>query len=329
MNLVLLIPVYNDWASVVTLIRETDNALARASRRARVLIVDDGSSQNATDPLWHLTTVAITALDVLHLRCNVGHQRAIAIGLAYVEAKVPSDVVVVLDGDGEDRPEDIDRLLNELERSGGEHVVFAERTRRSEGLFFTSAYWLYRAAHRVLVGERVRVGNFAAVPAASLARLVAVSALWNHFAAAVFQARVPYTTVPTSRGTRYDGRSHMSTVALVTHGLSAMSVFGDRIGVRLLVAVSFFLLVVILPGSAAVALSVMSNGPLPGWAPYGALMVVIALQTLSIALVFVFIVLAGRGALGFVPLRDYVHYVLKLTTVPLQSADVAAVIHRH
>ena len=88
----------------------------------------------------------------------------------------------------------------------------------------------------MLTGERVRVGNFSAIPPSLLPRLVAVSELWNHYAAAVFKSRIPYITIPTARGVRYAGQSTMNYVALVTHGLSAMAAFGDRIGVRLLMA---------------------------------------------------------------------------------------------
>jgi hypothetical protein len=323
MNLVLLVPVYNDWPSVALLIRDTDHALARGGRRARILIVDDGSDQQPEGALTSLQTTTISGLDILHLRSNLGHQRAIAVGLAYTEASLPCNAVVVLDGDGEDRPEDIDRLLKTLEAVQGRAVVFAERTRRSEGLLFASLYWLYRTVHWLLTGERVRVGNFAAIPSAILARLVVVSALWNHFAAAVFHARIPYTTVPTSRGTRYSGRSQMNFVALVTHGLSAMSVFGDRIGVRLLVTTCILMLVVIVPASVALGWQLTRDVPLPAWAPYGAaLLVVLVFQTASIILAFVFIILAGRASPGFVPLRDYGHYVLRVTPVPLQCSDV-------
>jgi hypothetical protein len=186
---------------------------------------------------------------------------------------------------------------------------------------FALAYWLYRIVHRILTGHRVRVGNFAAVPSVLLVRLVAVSALWNHFAAAVFHARIPYTTVPTERGTRYSGRSHMNTVALVTHGLSAMSVFGDRIGVRLLVAT--FVLVVALGVAAIAALSwwLWLGVPLTYWMPYGALLLILAFQAASIVLSFVFIVLSGRASPGFLPLRDFRYYVLRVASVPLQPAD--------
>ena len=330
MKLVLLVPVYNDWPSVASLIRDADQALAHAGRQAHVVIVDDGSDQPFEGPLGTLQASSISGLDVLHLRCNLGHQRAIAVGLAHTEATLGCDAVVVLDGDGEDRPEDIDRLLRALETAQSRMVVFAERTRRSEGWVFASLYHLYRVLHRLLTGESVRVGNFAAVPSAILERLVVVSALWNHFAAAVFHARIPYITVPTSRGTRYSGRSQMTFVSLVTHGLSAMSVFGDRIGVRLLTTSCIVMTLVVVPTAAALAWHLAGNVPLPAWAPYAAaLFVIVAFQAASIILAFVFIILAGRASLSFIPRRDYGHYVLGVTRVPLRHLDVTPVVRRN
>jgi hypothetical protein len=329
MDLVILVPVYNDWLSAEALIREMDHALSRAGRHARLLIVDDGSDPPPEEWLGTLRVSRLSRIEVLHLRCNLGHQRAIAVGLAHTEASLRCDAVVVLDGDGEDRPEDIERLLQALEASAGRAVVFAERMRRSEGALFASLYWAYRMLHRVLTGESVRVGNFAVVPAASLVRLVGVSALWNHFAAAVFQARIPYTTVPTDRGIRYSGRSHMTFVALVTHGLSAMSVFGERIGVRLLVASSLLMLTVGVPAAAVLAWQIGRDVPLPAWAlytiPIGLLM---TFQAAAIMLAFVFIILAGRASPGFIPRRDYVHYVLRVASVVYQSSDDGSAVHR-
>jgi polyisoprenyl-phosphate glycosyltransferase len=130
----------------------------------------------------------------------------------------------------------VPRLVAQLQRDKATAIVFAERRRRSEGLLFTILYHTYRLMHKVLTGVSVRVGNFSAVPRHLLSSIVAVSELWNHYAAAVVKARLPYTTIPTRRGTRLHGRSSMRFVSLVTHGLSAMSVFGDAIGVRLLIA---------------------------------------------------------------------------------------------
>ncbi|MCA1652193.1 MAG: glycosyltransferase, partial [Acidobacteria bacterium] len=104
------------------------------------MIIDDGSGTRYEDEVSALRCEALRSIEILHLRSNLGHQRAIAIGLAYLEAERAPESVVVMDGDGEDRPEDVERLLRSLEQDGGERIVFAERTRRSEGLVFTVLY---------------------------------------------------------------------------------------------------------------------------------------------------------------------------------------------
>src|SRR5207248_10153931 len=142
--------------------------------------------------------------------------------------------------DGEDRPEDAAVLVARCREQHGQRINFAERTRRSESVLFQVFYRLYQLLHWLLTGIRVRVGNFSAVPAARLAALVTLPALWNHYAAAIFQARLPRALLPTVRGQRYTGRSKMNFVALVIHGLQAISVFIEVVAVRLLLTVCVF-----------------------------------------------------------------------------------------
>ena len=155
---------------------------------------------------------------------------------------------------------------------------------------------------------KVRVGNFSVIPSPVLKRLVAVSDLWNHYAAAVYKARLPMVLVPTRRGTRLEGRSQMNLVALVVHGLSAMAVFGDRIGVRLLIVVS---LGMVLAGGAligVVGIRLLTTLAIPGWATYvSGILLVMLTQMLLIVLVFAFVILAARDTASFIPGRDYIY----------------------
>jgi hypothetical protein len=318
MPLTILVPVYNDWPAVAMLLDALDREMLSVGRQASVLIVDDGSSMPVGTTFDGVRGEAVTGLEVLHLRSNVGHQRALAIGLAYLDANGGSEPVVVMDGDGEDRPEDVDRLVRLLEHHGGNRVVFAERTRRSEGPVFAVLYWLYRTIHLALTGERVRVGNFCVIPRPLLHRLVTVSALWNHFAAAVFHARIPYGTIPTARGRRYAGHSQMNFVALVTHGLSAMSVFGDRIGVRLLLVTCALTAAAVITAGGVAVWHLAAGVPMPAWFPYaGVALVLVVFLSFVTSLAFVFVILAGRGNPGFLPLREYVHYISHTTTIPI------------
>jgi glycosyltransferase involved in cell wall biosynthesis len=309
-DIVILIPVFNDWEAVGLLLDRVAPAFAGRQERVRVLLVDDGSVQKSPEEWRTGGWGRFLRVDVLELRRNLGHQRALAIGLCHVEANIRCRAVLVMDGDGEDSPADIPRLLDRLDDEDGRRVVFAERTKRSESFAFRFFYGLYRWLHLLLTGIPVRVGNFSAMPYPLLRRLVGVSELWNHYAAAVFKARLPYSLLPTQRANRLAGKPQMNFVALVIHGLSAISVFSDRVGVRLLIAATL-LFVSSLASLVGMGLAsvVLAWAP-PGWAVWTAgLALIVAMQIFMLLAVFVFVTLGGREGSSFLPLRDYVYYI--------------------
>lgn len=307
-NLTILMPVFNDWQSLSLLIPKLEKELQSANLQAGLLLVDDGSTQKLPDRLAEITSPSVPSIDVVTLRRNLGHQRAIAVGLSYIEANYPNGPVVIMDADGEDCPADVPRLVRECLTHNGEKIVFAARTRRSEGLAFTCFYHLYRLVHWLLTGIPVRVGNFSIVPTGTLRRLVAVSELWNHYAAAVHKARLPMAFIPTERSTRLNGSPQMDLVSLVVHGLSAMAVFGDRIGVRLLIVVSLGILLALGGIVTVAAIRLFTDLAVPGWATYvSGLLLIIMMQMLLVVLGFVFVILAARNAVSVIPSRDYVH----------------------
>lgn len=313
-GVVILIPVFNDWESLRLLLPAIDRALAAAGRSARVFVVDDGSTLEPPDefPEWDFR--ALERVDLLSLRRNLGHQRALAIGLSYIERRIGPEAVVVMDGDGEDAPQDVPRLLDRLEAERGRKIVFAERARRSEGLAFRAFYWLYRHAHYLLTGQRVRVGNFSAIPRRRLSSLVCVTELWNHYAAAAIQSRQPICMIPTRRAHRLRGRSTMNFIALVTHGLSAISVYNGVVGVRLLVLSVLLAMMAIGAVVAVVAVRLFTELAIPGWATTAASFSMILLtQALLLAGLFVFVILGSRNSLTFLPRRDYKHFVYGVT----------------
>ena len=311
-----LIPVFNDWAAVDSLLPLLDGALHEARREADVLIVDDASTESRGGRLGSAVFQAIRSVRVLELRRNLGHQRALAVGLAYIDAHDLASAVVVMDGDGEDAPADVPKLLDRYDRERGRQVVFAERRRRSESLVFRIFYWLYRATHVLMTGRRVRVGNFSVLPGYLLHRLVVVSELWNHYAAAVLKARLPYTTVPTARAHRLDGRSSMSYVGLVVHGLSAISVYNEVIGVRALAAALALMILSVIGILIIISIRVFTDLAIPGWATTGVgVLVVVLLQAVLFSMVFSFITLAGRQGLSFLPARDFGYFVGQVVDV--------------
>lgn len=313
---VILIPVFNDWTALRALLQALDRSLADARRPARVLVLDDGSTETIPRNTADGPFEALREVRVLELRRNLGHQRALAVGLAYVDSAVETPTVVVMDGDGEDDPADVPRLLDRYDAEGGRVIVFAERRKRSESLSFRVFYALYRVLHVVLTGRRVRVGNFSVMPRQQLHRLAVVSELWNHYAAAVFKARLPYVTVPTSRAKRLDGKSTMNTVSLVVHGLSAISVYSEIVGVRAL-ATSVVLIVISTMGIAVVAgIRFFTNLAIPGWATASSgLLFLILLQAVLFSMIFSFTTLANRHGFSFLPARDYSYFVGRIVDV--------------
>jgi glycosyltransferase involved in cell wall biosynthesis len=317
-TLVVLIPVYNDWVAVEALLKLLDTAFQESQRpnNLHVLLIDDGSTHPPTPSLRQAPYSAIDRVDILHLRRNLGHQRAIACGLCHVEEHIPCYAVVVMDGDGEDVPTDVLQLLNRYDEFAGEKVIFAERARRTESFLFRLFYMFYKAVHLLLTGQRVKVGNFSVLPRTLLTRMVVVSDLWNHYSAAIFKARLPIDMIPIARGYRLDGKSHMNFVSLVVHGLSAMSVYGDRIGVRLLFTAAVGILMVLVFLAITLIMRFGMGVGIPQWALLTLAVTLIMLpQFLMLALIFVFLILSGRDSSSFLPIRDYVFFVQKLHTL--------------
>ncbi len=302
--LAILMPVYHDSASAAAVIAQVRLALG-GSGDVSVVVVDDGSIPAITCADL-AQRGAGGAVSVVTLRRNVGHQRAIAIGLAFIAERLSVEAVLVMDADGEDRVEDVPRLLDAWRRTGGTRIVFASRTRRAESLAFRVLYHVYRGLHRLLTGIPVRFGNFSVVPAPLLARLVYSSELWNHYAAAVLKTRLPYSAVPTTRGRRLQGDSRMGLVALVVHGLSALSVFSDTLGVRLLV--SSVMGFVLLAMTAAVLAAwqwfgIIHVSPIAMF--LGGFVLLVALQIATACALLALVVLGRRTGTDFVPARDY------------------------
>ena len=315
-EIVILIPVFNDWESLGVLLPRLDRELAETGMAVDVLVVDDGSILDPRDLDDAGSFQAIRRIDVLRLRRNLGHQRAIAIGLAYVEDCLGSGAVVVMDGDGEDDPADVSRLLARAREEGHRKIVFAERSRRSESVTFRIFYLFYKLLHYLLTGKGVRVGNFSVIPRRRLSSLVVVAEMWNHYAAAVFRSRQPYCMIPTARGKRLCGRSSMNFVSLVAHGLSAISVYSDVVDVRLLV-MSMLMAILTLGGLVlTMIVRLATTWAIPGWASNTVgILLILLVQAVMAAFVFSFAILGSRHGSTFLPRRDYTYFIGDLWTL--------------
>jgi hypothetical protein len=316
LRVTVLMPVFEDFAVARLVCDALDGELARVEDvEARVLLLDDGSPSGLGD--WSSFAPArLARVDVLRLRRNLGHQRAIAVGLCHLNDEGASDAVLVMDADGEDRPADVPELIAELRRSP-HTMIFAERRKRLEGTTFQLGYFAYRTLHRVLTGIPVRVGNFSLVPAAALTRLVCMWELWNHYAGAALRSRFPQRRLPLDRGSRLLGRSQMGGfIPLVMHGVAGIATFHDLVATRVLVA-SMTLVGLLSVGLVAVVVVRFGTSlAIPGWATYAfGTLLVLSIQILTIAFSLVLSLIGGRIGSMFVPCLQYRTFVDRLEPI--------------
>lgn len=311
MKLTIVTPVYNDWESAFTLIRNIDQTLADRDIDVSVVMIDDGSAieiPERTAPFANLS--CINEIEVVKLQCNLGHQRAIAVGLSDIMARRDFDAVVVMDCDGEDSPDDIPAMLDEYSKDDSK-IIVARRDKRSEGLMFRTGYLIYRLIFRILIAENIHFGNFSLIPRALLSKLVHNENLWNHLAATILRSNLPVKMIPTRRGNRYAGESKMNLRSLVLLGLSAMAVYRDVALIRTLFMALLLIFVTLLGLLAVIGLKFFMPATIiiPGWASdvFGSLVVILLQGLLATALVL-FITLGNRAQKMFLPARDYPDY---------------------
>jgi glycosyltransferase involved in cell wall biosynthesis len=254
----IIVPVLNDEGSLITLVRELAEELADRTA-VSLLVVDDGSI-----PPIDVVDVRVVDGWIITLSRNLGHQKAIAIGLAYAVANNLGDVFVVMDADGEDRPGDVSRLLAALKSGPELSVVVAQRMKRSERLAFRAFYQLYRLLFFLLTGHRISFGNFSAIPIAAARRLVAMNELWVSFPATLIRSRLPIIELPTERGKRYQDQSRMNFVSLITLGFGAVSTFIESALTRIILAASGLVVACVFVSVSAIVLKLVGMAT-PGW----------------------------------------------------------------
>jgi polyisoprenyl-phosphate glycosyltransferase len=256
---VVVTPIFEDAQAAAHLFGE----LAKVSGgRAYIVAVDDGSVRHPVDP----GCIEETGLNgvVIRLRRNVGHQRAIAVGLHHVAEHLRAfDRVVVMDSDGEDLPASIGLLLQDLESTDVD-IAVAQRRSRVESLRFRLLYWVYKRLFELLVGRRIAFGNFIALRRSAAHRLVAMSELWIHLPGCVLCSKLRIASRPIDRGPRYIGRSKMNFVALALHGFKGLMVFSEDVLVRAGIACTVVAIVSVLGSVLAVAMK-FTGHTTPGW----------------------------------------------------------------
>ena len=229
MKVVILIPVYNDWQSVSKLIDEINNLSVSSEFQISVIIVNDASNHDRQEENKNLEN--IKSIKILNMKTNQGHARCIATGLKYINEKEDFDYVIPMDGDGEDRPEEIIEFLNKIKISNNEPIV-AERVKRSENLIFKICYQVHKLITLTFTGKYIKFGNFTCLPKTTVQKLINEKSTWNSYSGSLKKVENNLLSVPSTRGTRYFGPSKMSFYNLIKHSLSIISVFRKTFLIR-------------------------------------------------------------------------------------------------
>ena len=229
MKITILVPIYNDWQSVTKLVDEINNLGIDQEFQISILIVNDASNHDRIDEIKNLEN--IHSVKILNMKINQGHARCIATGLKYIFEKEDFDYVIPMDGDGEDRPEEIKELINQIQNSDDKPIV-GERIKRSENLIFQICYQLHKLITLTFTGKSIKFGNFTCLPKSTVEKLINEKATWNSFSGSLAKIEKNLVSVPSIRGIRYFGPSKMTFYNLIKHSLSIISVFRKTFLIR-------------------------------------------------------------------------------------------------
>ena len=235
MNIKILIPIYNDWQSAFKLLEEINSILEVQEHNFSVLIINDASTESRPDTTFNL--VNLKSIKIINMKENKGHARCNAAGLKYILENEEFDYVIPMDGDGEDRPEEIKQFIDNLNYYPNK-VIVGERVKRSEGVFFKFCYFIHKIITFVFTGQSIKFGNYSFIPKSTVQKMVKEKATWSSFSGSLAKTEKDRATVPSIRGLRYFGPTKMNFKSLVIHSLSIIGVFKISLILR---SILFFL----------------------------------------------------------------------------------------
>jgi len=238
----ILIPVYNDWDSLKKLLNNiNDNIKHFPNTEFNCVIVNDSSTADSSKIK---IPPDINSIKIIHMNENKGHARCNAFGIKYLSKNLDLDYVILMDGDGEDRPEELKLLVNKVLLEPNISVV-AKRVKRSEGFLFQSLYHIHKYLTLLTTGKLINFGNYCCLTKTDLEILSTKASLWSSFSGSFKKYIKKYNEINSLRGTRYFGPSQMSLFKLIVHSLSIIAVFKYRVFFISFILISLFQYLVI------------------------------------------------------------------------------------
>ncbi len=241
MKIKILIPVYNDWQSVFKLLENINSVVFNLDHEFSVIIINDASTE--TKPELFVNLEKLNSIKIINMKENRGHARCNATGLKHIFENEEFDYVIPMDGDGEDRPEEIKQLIDNLNYHPDKPIV-GERIKRSEGIFFKFCYFVHKIITSTFTGQSIKYGNYTCLPKSIVEKMINEKATWSSFSGALAKVAKDRATIPSERGTRYFGPSKMSFKNLLIHSLSIISVFKINVLIRSILFVLVYLFLI-------------------------------------------------------------------------------------
>ena len=226
---IILIPLFNDWKSVSRLLKEIDLQVNNWKAEISVFIVNDASTEKQSGIQFNFNKIKL--VKILNMKKNTVHQRCIAAGLKYICKNEDFDRVIVMDADGEDRPEELNDFFNKAEENPN-MTITGNRFKRSEGIIFKVLYEVHKLLTLVFTGKLIKFGKFSCLPKTHVEQLIQKPYLWNSYSSSVVKTINDRTFIASIRGSRYVLPSKMNFVGLVFHSLSIISVFRNLVIIR-------------------------------------------------------------------------------------------------
>ncbi len=238
---IILMPLYNDWKSVSKLLEQIDLQTHNWEAEVSILIVNDASTEERLNLKFNFKK--IKQVKILNMKENIVHQRCIATGLKYICENEDFDRVIVMDADGEDRPEELNDFFNKaIEKPS--MTITGNRFKRSEGPIFRFLYEIHKILTLIFTGKLIKFGNFSCIPKSHVKELVTKSYLWNSYSSSIIKTIKDRTFIKSIRGIRYVQPSKMNFLALIFHSLSIISVFRNEVIMRSIILFSFYLFLI-------------------------------------------------------------------------------------
>ena len=241
MKVKILIPNYNDWQSVFKLLENIDLVIAGLEEEVSVLIVNDASTEQRPEISLNLNN--LKSIQVINMKENRGHARCNAAGLKYINEREDVDYVIPMDGDGEDRPEEI-RPLIEKAKEYPDTVITANRIKRSEGLLFKFCYLIHKYLTFVFTGQSIKFGNYTCLTKSAVDKMSKEAATWSSFSGSLSKVVKDRRSVSSIRGSRYFGPSKMSFINLLKHSLSIVAVYKFTVLIRSIIFLAVYIFLV-------------------------------------------------------------------------------------